>query len=127
MPVFLEPDQKFPVVLECDKGKDPTPTFYAKSQSMRGQLQICEVLDALTKNTNATAAELFAQTTQKLAEVIVGWSGMVKPDGTEVVFASESAKELLTDLLSYNEARELLRRVAHNMEYERPEEKKSSE
>jgi hypothetical protein len=50
MPVFLEPDQSFPIVLDCDKDKpkESQPTFLVKSQSMRGQREVLRVLYAAT-------------------------------------------------------------------------------
>ena len=57
MPLFLEPGQKYPIVLDsdADKPKESQPTFYAKSQSMRGQQKIGEVLDLWT-NTHVPAS-----------------------------------------------------------------------
>lgn len=117
MPLFLEPDQKFPIVLDGDasKPKGEQPTFYARSQSMRGQQRIGQVLDLWTTNPDISIEELFAQTVEVLAGVIVGWSNMGGRD------FDESA---LADVLSYSEARELLRKVMYN-QHITAEEKKS--
>ncbi len=121
MPVFLEPGQKYPVVLDCDKDKTPCPTFYAKSQSMRGQLAIGQVLDAWTES-DETLERLFEMTREKLAEVVIGWSGMVDPTTQqEIPFSPDS----FVDVLSYAEARELLTKVAYNRHFDAVEEKKS--
>lgn len=119
MPISLEPGQKFPVVLDidADKPKDKQPTFWARSQSMRGQASVAEVLDELTPDTDKTAMQLFESICKKLAEVFCEWSNM----GTEPI--SESA---LMDVLNYSEARELLTKVMYN-QHVTPEEKKSSE
>lgn len=113
MPIFLEPNQKYPVVLDADKGKTPTPTFYARSQSMRGQQRIAECLDRL-QDESVTAAELFDETIAVLGQVLVGWSNMGRD------FDAGTLGELLT----YNEARELLRKVMYNQHLD-SEEKKS--
>lgn len=119
MPLFLEPDQQFPIVLDsdADKPKDVRPTFFAKSQSMRGQQRIGEVLDMWTTTPDLTLADLFNATIDVLRGVIVGWKNM-----GGIAFDHES----LRDLLTYNEARELLRKVMYN-QHITADEKKSSE
>jgi len=118
MPVFLEPDQKFPIVLASDKDKpaETRPTFFAKSQSMRGQRRIAVVLDRLTEDKEATTDQLFDDAIEALATVLTGWHNMGQP----------YSKDALEDVLSYSEARELLRLVSYN-QHVTLEEKKSSE
>jgi hypothetical protein len=119
MPISLEPGQKYPVVLDCDQDKPEAtrPTFYAKSQSMRGQQRIGEVLDLWTSSDDLTIAELFAQTVDVLSGVLVGWKNM-----NDIEFSKENLAEVLT----YSEARELLRKVMYN-QHITSDEKKSSE
>lgn len=119
MPVFLEPDQKFPVVLQSDESKpiETRPTFFAKSQSMRGQKMILDVIDRLTNDKEVTVEQLFADIVECLAKVIVGWQNMG---------GHEYSQEELYEVLSFTEARELLRKVAYN-HHVTIEEKKSSE
>ena len=107
MPVFLEPDCKFPVVLDSDADKpiETRPTFYAKSQSMRGQKRIADVLDRLTTDKDVTTDELFSDVVEALAVAFTGWENM---NGIEF------SKDSLYNVLSYSEARELLRKVMHN-------------
>jgi len=118
MPVFLEPDQRFPVVLASDKDKpvESRPTFFAKSQSMRGQRRIAAVLDRLTEDKEVTHDELLDDIIEALGGVLTGWQNMGQP----------YSKDALEDVLSYTEARELLRLVAYN-QHVSLEEKKSSE
>lgn len=118
MPIFLEPDQSFPVVLACDENKPASerPTFFAKSQSMRGQQQLAKRIDEITDN-NPSLPELFSNTIDELMKVITGWENMG---------GWEFSKESLEQVLSYGEARELLRKVMAN-QHVRPEEKKDSE
>lgn len=117
MPIFLEPDQRFAVVLDSDKDKSPQPTFWAKSQSMRGQQSVADTLDLLSTETALTAGELFEKTVGKLADVFVDWSNM-----GDRKYGSDELYEVLT----YQEARELLSKVMYN-QHVTTEEKKSSE
>jgi hypothetical protein len=118
MPLFLEPGQKYPIVLDsdADKPKESQPTFFAKSQAMRGQQKIGEVLDRYHEP-DITPGQLFDATIDVLNGVVVGWSNM---GGIE--FSSEAMK----DVLSYIEAREILRKVMYN-QHITADEKKSSE
>ena len=117
MPLFLEPGQKYPVVLDsdADKPKAEQPTFFARSQAMRGQQRIGDVLDLWTTTPDITHGQLFDATIEVLSEVLVGWANM---GGTE--FSGKVLREVLT----YQEARELLRKVMYNQHLV-PEEKKS--
>jgi len=119
MPVFLEPNKVFPVVLASDKDKPiaERPTFLAKSQAMRGQERIAEVLDRLTEDKDVTTKQLFDDAVEALFSVLTGWKNMGGID---------YSKEALRDVLSYSEARELLRLVSYN-QHVTIEEKKSSE
>lgn len=119
MPLFLEPDQKYPIVLDsdADKPEESRPTFFAKSQSMRGQQKVGDVLDLWTNNPDLTVAELFDATIVVLADVVVGWKNM-----GEIEFSAEA----LRDVLTYQEARELLRKVMYN-QHLTTDEKKSLE
>jgi len=119
MPIALEPGQQFAIVLDSDaaKPKESQPTFFAKSQAMRGQLKVGQVLDLYTENPDITIDELFSKTIDALSDVLIGWKNMS---------GIEYSKESLADVLSYTEARELLRKVMHN-QYLSHDEKKSSE
>ena len=117
MPLFMEPGQKYPIVLDSDaaKPKAEQPTFFARSQAMRGQQRIGDVLDLWTSNPDITHGQLFDATVEVLMGVLVGWVHM---GGIE--FSAESLRGLLT----YQEARELLRKVMYN-QHITPDEKKS--
>lgn len=119
MPLFLEPDQKYPIVLDsdADKPKESQPTFYARSQSMRGQQKIGQVLDLWTDNVDLTVEALFDATVKVLEDVVIGWRNM----GDKQI-----GKDSLRDFLTYQEARELLRKVMYN-QHITTDEKKSTE
>ena len=120
MPIFLEPDQRFPIVLDSDLDKpiESRPTFYAVSQSMRGQRKIAAVLDRMfDKDDQPDIDELYGDAVDLLGSVLVGWKNMG---------GIEFSEEALEDVLDYMEARELMRKIANNQHVTK-EEKKSSE
>ena len=119
MPLFLEPGQKYPIVLDidADKPKESQPTFFAKSQSMRGQQKIGEVLDLWSNSPDITLADLFDATIDVLDGVVIGWRNM-----GDIEFSADK----LRDVLNYSEARELLRKVMYN-QHITSDEKKSLE
>ncbi len=116
MPLFLEPNNSYPIVLDCDTEKpaDVQPTFLARSMSMRDQVRVAEVLDLWTDSPDITVEELFNRTIDLMSEIIVGWRNM---GGTE--FSAEALRNL-----TYSEARELLRKTMYN-QHITPTEKKS--
>lgn len=116
MPISLEPDKRFAIVLDSDmeKPKESRPTFWAKSQTMRGHESVLGAIDSMHAP-EATVADCFNAVCAKLDEVIVGWENM-----GEFIFGKTSFREVLTHL----EAMELLRKVGRNTHLE-PEEKKS--
>jgi len=117
MPIFLEPDQRFPVVLDSDKDKpvESRPTFFAKSQSMRGQRKISQVLDRMFSDEDVKPDELFNDALDVLSDVLVGWKNMG---------GIEFSRDGLEEVLNYSEARDLMRLVARNQHLNH-EEKKS--
>jgi len=116
MPISLEPNKRFDVVLDSDidKPSGQKPTFHCASQTMRGHLAILETLDKWFED-GVTPAQLFDATIAELNRVIVGWSAM----GSHVFGQTD-----LRDVLTYEEAREVLRKVAYNV-HMTIEEKKS--
>jgi hypothetical protein len=84
---------------------------------MRGQQKVGEVLDMWAENDKLTLAQLFDATVAVLSNVILGWANMG---------GIEYSAEALRDVLTFEEARELLRKVMYN-QHVTPEEKKSLE
>ena len=95
----MRPGLRAPVWLDADKDLDPRPTFFAKALSMDGQLKIGGVLDRLTDDPDVTTEQLFDDACTALAEVIDSWEHIQEP--------------FTFRMLSYSEARELLRKVAY--------------
>jgi hypothetical protein len=119
MPVFLEPNSTFEVCLDADEHlpEEVRPTFIARSQSMRNQLKILDVVDRIFSNGNVKLEDLFRETIETLGIAVTGWRNMG---------GIEYSVDAFYDLLTYKEARELLRKVAYNQRVT-PEQKKSSE
>jgi len=115
MPIFLEPDQSFPVWLESDRDKpeDSRPTFFVRSQSMRNQRKVLEVLDVIHRP-GVTVEQIFNETVEQLKKVLAGWSNM-----NGIAFDPES----IEDVFTLTEARELLRLVAYNQRMDTTEKK----
>lgn len=105
MPISLEPGQTFPVWLESDKDKPDSsrPVFDAKSQSMRGQRRVLEIIDVIFKD-GVTVDEVFDKTRDCLFDCLAGWRNIAQP----------FSKEAIEDVLTFDECRELLRKIAHN-------------
>lgn len=116
MPLFLEPEQRFPIVLDSDKDKPAAtrPTFYAKSQSMRSQRKLFEEINSVFDWENKTTEQIFAESKETLFKNLLGWANM---GGYE--FSLESIEEVL----SLQEVREILRKISTN-QHVGPEEKK---
>ena len=105
MPIFLEPDQSFDIVLDSDAEKPVAsrPVFVARSQSMRGQRKIMEAIDMLHAD-GVTVSQVFDAAVEQLKRVLVDWRNMGR----------EYTADAIEDVLSYNESIELLRKVAYN-------------
>jgi hypothetical protein len=118
MPISLEPEQIFQVVLDIDAAKpaDVRPVFLCKSQSMRDHLKILQVLDKWLEK-DVTPETLFDATCCEIKRVVTATKNMGSFN-----LASDDFKDLLT----YDEARELLRKIGSNAHL-KPDEKKSSE
>lgn len=114
MPIFLEPDQRFPIVLGSDKDKpiETRPMFFVKSLSMRGQLKLSTEMDLALSH--STTSEIFEATCNLINDNVVGWKNMGAFEyGCDVA-----------EFLAHSEARELLSKVLSN-QHVPPEEKKS--
>jgi hypothetical protein len=112
--LFLEPNQRFPVVLDSDKDKpaESRPTFFCKSQSGRGMIRIAEFLDEETNG--RIVADTFKRFAEEILEHCVGW------ENVPYDFSAES----IIQVMHYYEMRELLRKIMLN-QHVTAEEKKS--
>ena len=117
MPLCLEPNQRFPIVLDSDKDKPlaTRPTFFVVSLSMREQMKLSAGMDAALSHDSTEA--IFDATCKLLDDYLVGWSNMGPHDYSEAS---------VTDFLTHSEARELLRKILGNSHVSL-EEKKSCE
>ena len=72
MPICLEPNQRFPIVLDSDKDKPiaTRPTFFVVSLSMREQLKLSAGMDAALSHESTEA--IFDATCKLLDDYLVG-------------------------------------------------------
>jgi hypothetical protein len=116
MPVSLEPDQKLPIVLDCDLDKplDSRPTFFFPSVSMRKYSSLSGEVDAAMEHKKAD--DIFAANCELFNKHCVGWRNMG---------GMEFGKSDIQDFLTHQEVRELLRKFLGN-QHVSLDEKKSS-
>lgn len=114
MPICLDPEQSFPIVLDSDKDKpaEQRPTFLVKALTMRQQTELSDAMDAALAH-NTTEA-IFESTCTLINQYLTGWQNMGSFEfGCDV-----------REVLAHHEARELLRKILSNSHVQ-PEEKKS--
>lgn len=105
MPVSLEPNQRFPIVLDSDMAKPVAdrPTFFVVSLSMREQKTLSTAMDEALDYKKPTN-EIFDATCDLLKKYLVGWSNMGQhayPDADIQEFlCHREARELLTKLMT---------------------------
>lgn len=102
MPFYLEPGREVPV--ELDSARKPTPTFYARSLSMRMQQEISDVLE-LWFAAETTGRDLIERTVDVLLKYFVR---------AENLPADALSRDWMLDNLTYQEARDLLRTYLSN-------------
>lgn len=105
MPILLEPGATFDVWLESDKDKPAAtrPAFTAKAQSMRGQRKILAVIDLIFAD-GVTVDDVFDKSRDCLFDSLDGWRNM----------GGSFSKDAIEDALTFEEIRELLRKIGHN-------------
>jgi hypothetical protein len=115
MPLFLEPDQRFPIVLDSDMGKpiDSRPTFYAESLSMREQNKLSSAIDGIFEHAKSTT-DICDRTVEVINRYVCGWKNM-----GQFEFGAD-----IRDFLTQQEAMQLLRKIMGN-QHVQLEEKKS--
>lgn len=100
MPILLEANSKFEVVLECDKDKENPPKFYFKALSCRDWRKLAKVADSIGDgDTDDVIDKVFEMITTGLAD----WS-LVNSNGDLLPFEPDK----LQDYLTIKEAMELL-------------------
>jgi len=83
MPLGLEPNRKFPVILEVDAGKENPPTFYFKYLTGRDWRKLAEMSDKITSaDGGAEAIDLIYES---LGKGLVGWENMIDPETHEPI------------------------------------------
>lgn len=90
MPRCLEPGQKFPVVLEGDKGKGSEPTFWFRSVPVRALIKAQNDAED-PKVGSLSAASAF------LKSALVGWDNLTGLDGEPIPFSVDELDNVVDD------------------------------
>ena len=120
MPLALEPNRTFPVILETDQNKpEPRPTFYFKYLSGREWKSVAELSDQLFGAASGAAAIdlIFGS----LAKGLVSWENMVDPDTHDPIPFNVTE---LDSIITLTEAHELMEKF-RNQGLEVEDKKKS--
>lgn len=114
MPLFLEPNQRFPIVLDSDLGKpiESRPTFYARSLSMRAQNDLSSAIDGIFEHAKSTT-DICDRTVEVINRYVCGWSNM-----GDFAYGCD-----VREFLSQQEALQLLRKIMGNQHVQLPEKK----
>jgi len=117
----LEPNYKFPIILDWDKEKpvDKQPMIYTLALSMRRSKNLGELLDNLPNSSNSN--ELFANLESALAEVIYDWKNFRDPITNENIPYS---RDKIMDFFTTSEAYEVIRKVLASANVTQEDQKK---
>jgi len=105
MPIGLDPNQTFKIVLETDKDKDPQPCFVYKYLTSRQWRDLAAMEDLVDRA--KSAVEIFDKSIEAISTGLVGWENMAGQDAAEIPFDQEK----LADLLTLGEVQELFQKV----------------
>jgi len=110
MPILLEPEQKYPIVLDRDESLDEQtrPTFFASAMSARQSFDIRKVIHSFSDD---------EQGFDLLQTLVIDWRNVKDED---------FSPDKLLDVLTTTEGWELLRKIVAN-DHVTASEKKSTE
>src|SRR5690348_1276392 len=101
MPLALDPQARFSVVLKTDQGKTPAPTFHFRSANVRQWIQVVNQLEGVKQEASGANALPFLISAIRIN--LVGWSNMIGPAG-EIPYDADK----LETIINPAEANELL-------------------
>jgi len=102
MPVSLDPNARFDVVLISDQGKDSPPTFVFKHRSFRQARDWAAKVDAATESKDNQRVDALEGAVEAF---LVGWHDIVEPDGLHIPYGEEGSH--IGDFLTASEIWEL--------------------
>jgi hypothetical protein len=96
MPIALEPDSVYDVVLSTDSGKplEKRPTFVFRYLSSRKWKELTRLADGF--ETNKSGAGAIDSVFSVIRMVLVGWRNMTGPDGKEIPYNPDEIDDLVT-------------------------------
>lgn len=107
MPRALEPNQRFPYVLQFDRDKPEgeQPTFWFRSLSMREWKTLARLYDALDQD---NVVKRLDDVIAAIRIGLVGWNNLIDPDTGEQIPYAPDELERLIDPFEANELFEAL-------------------
>lgn len=106
MPILLEKNQTFKVILESDKNKEVKPAFIFRALSCMELREISRSIDNLSQS--KTSDESFDIIFGNLKKSLVGWENMIEPStDIEISFDVKDIERILT----VGEALELVKKI----------------
>lgn len=79
MPVALDPDQTFRVILESDRGKPKAPYFTFRFLSNRDWKKVAALEERIEELAQADVGQLLGEIEDALRIALVGWGNMMDP------------------------------------------------
>ena len=99
MPLALEPDEVFEIVLDSDvKGEGPRPTFRFRHPTVRTWIRVAELTDSweAAREEKKDAKGLMQEVLDIVAGRLVGWSNLKDEAGKPIPFDPEKLPDVVT-------------------------------
>ena len=123
MPVALDPERTFFVVLDTDKEKpaDTQPRFICRFLTTRKWREVAGAVDAVSETPNQTSEAVFDSLIGAAETVLCGWENMIGPDGKVIRY--DPGK--IEDVLNPAEISELVYKALKGADLDADEKKRS--
>lgn len=102
MPFATDPEQRLDVILDCDKGKSPPPTFHFKYLTTREWRQLSDLTKKYFESETVIDAADFLM--ERVSFGLIGWSNIKDRNGDDVPFSMDN----LEDVIGPRDANDLL-------------------
>ena len=98
MPLALDPNRTFKVVLESDRDRKPVPAFIYRYLTGAEQLEFAMITDRIDEAKEAEGPGQMMDEIFRMAAVgLVGWENMIEPaTGRKIPFAASKLKTIAT-------------------------------
>jgi len=96
MPLALDPNETFEVVLDSDSGRPDPPTFLFRYQTAREWREYVRLGDEEENLRSLGSDEVLRRLYEALAGVLVGWKNVLDREGRPVSFRAEDLDAVTT-------------------------------